>query len=383
MNHRCLWMLSLVAFGCSTWTYSLKVAPAEATEPKSGIHLAIRGEQQLIIENGGSQRAFLVWDSMSAVLNGVQRRAYKGSQKVFLAEQSIPPQPIEPGATLSESFVVKEVPATTVSRARPVVPILDIPLCILYGIGCLVADLVWAPDEQYKREVLPPGSAETQLYELLVPLRFENGETKVVHLPVISKGMAISKNGSPTTPPDPQESPTAVAGGPCANWASASAVEKKRLMAECHAAPKEAPPLHPLDEKNGFRDLKFGDRLPDSGFVEHERRGRSATYGRPSDTLRIGGAGLASIEYHFYDGAFAAVTLHAAGPADLEALREALTAAYGDPYRWVPGRGPIASTNVELLYDSQAGTAVMTSVALRAKEEAEQRAAAKSAAGDL
>jgi hypothetical protein len=49
----------------------------------------------------------------------------------------------------------------------------------------------------------------------------------------------------------------------------------------------------------------------------------------------------------------------------------------------VPGRGPIASTNVELLYDSQAGTAVMTSVALRAKEEAEQRAAAKSAAGDL
>jgi hypothetical protein len=117
---------------------------------------------------------------MSAVLNGVQRRAYKGSQKVFLAEQSIPPQPIEPGATLSESFVVKEVPATTVSRARPVVPILDIPLCILYGIGCLVADLVWAPDEQYKREVLPPGSAETQLYELLVPLRFENGETKVV-----------------------------------------------------------------------------------------------------------------------------------------------------------------------------------------------------------
>jgi len=85
-----------------------------------------------------------------------------------------------------------------------------------------------------------------------------------------------------------------------------------------------------LDEKNGFRDLTFGDEIDSvDGLTPVEGEGADSTwYVRERDSMSIGTASLASIRYNFYKGQLAVVQLTAAG-SDCDALQETLRDSYG------------------------------------------------------
>jgi len=185
-------LLAVALNGCSTWDYSLRARPAEGRVEPGVVVRATEGEVE--ISNHGPTRAFLVWDRLSAIIpGGVQRRAYKGSQTRINAEASIPPQPIEPGATLRETYVVREFPRTEVSLPRPVTA-LDLLFGWLYGAGCLVADLTWTPDDEYKRRVFGGLGREGELlYELVVPIALEGDGEQTPRLQMISAGVAAKK----------------------------------------------------------------------------------------------------------------------------------------------------------------------------------------------
>jgi hypothetical protein len=66
-------------------------------------------------------------------------------------------------------------------------------LCIVYGIGCIVPNAVWTPDEAYRETVLPSGKPGTTLYELQVPVQIEGGPIKVYKVAVVSAGIDAVK----------------------------------------------------------------------------------------------------------------------------------------------------------------------------------------------
>lgn len=90
--------------------------------------------------------------------------------------------------------------------------------------------------------------------------------------------------------------------------------------------------LNALDEKHGFRDLKFGDPLGD-GFEQIGAMGDAGMvlYVRRSDSLRIGEADMESIHYTFYRGRFYSVTLTPANKTEFVRLGEVFIKAYGRP----------------------------------------------------
>ena len=102
--------------------------------------------------------------------------------------------------------------------------------------------------------------------------------------------------------------------------------------AEDAAQPKPGS-LDYLDWRYGFRDLKFEQSIESSkDMVLVEDDGDLKFYTRTNDRLELGGAKLQRIEYGYYKGKFATVTMSADGEADTAALLKALEADYG------PGR---------------------------------------------
>jgi len=194
MVARPLLLVPLLA-SCSTWHYAVQSSPAEVrVEPALEIRAVQRADGQLEIVNRGPKRIYLVWDHLGAILpDGVQRRVYKGRQTRVNAEASIPPQPIEPGATLRESYVLTELPLMEVLLPRPATAI-DYALCWIYGLGCLLADLSWQPDDAYKRQrfgaLVDDGAP---LYELLVPILPEGEPEQLVRLKLIGRGVTATK----------------------------------------------------------------------------------------------------------------------------------------------------------------------------------------------
>ena len=88
-----------------------------------------------------------------------------------------------------------------------------------------------------------------------------------------------------------------------------------------------------LDERYGFRDLKFEQSFQScSGMVVIEEDGDMKFCTRKNDSLQMAGAKLKSIEYGFYRNQFANVTVIAATEFDGEMLLKSLEADYG------PGR---------------------------------------------
>lgn len=85
-----------------------------------------------------------------------------------------------------------------------------------------------------------------------------------------------------------------------------------------------------LDEQYGFRDLKFEQSIQSiPGMVLLEDDGDMKFYSRKDDSLDYRGAKLQKIEYAFYKGQLANVTLTTANEAEAAKLLKALEADYG------------------------------------------------------
>ena len=88
-----------------------------------------------------------------------------------------------------------------------------------------------------------------------------------------------------------------------------------------------------LDERYGFRELKFEQSLKScKDMVVIEEDGEMKFCTRKNESLLLSGAKLKSIEYGFFRGKFATVTVIAATEFDGDMLFKSLEADYG------PGR---------------------------------------------
>jgi hypothetical protein len=141
----------------------------------------------LTVENGSPDRAYLVWNDVSAIRNGVQTRAYKGDVRVLDKTDAVPEQPIEPGAKIAET-VCPEIPATFVTAPRPATPwdALD----VVYGLGVLVGNGVWKPTDDYAEMQIPDW--KTRGFELVVPIRTSAGVSSA-RLDVTPDGIATDR----------------------------------------------------------------------------------------------------------------------------------------------------------------------------------------------
>lgn len=100
----------------------------------------------------------------------------------------------------------------------------------------------------------------------------------------------------------------------------------------------QAQSVKDLDEKYGFRDLKFGtDTTEVKDLVAVERHGGRVLYSRPSDKMTIGEATLNKITYTFDNGKLVSINLitnrtasQKNNFANSRALRNALEGQYGE-----------------------------------------------------
>lgn len=95
--------------------------------------------------------------------------------------------------------------------------------------------------------------------------------------------------------------------------------------------PARAQSLADLDEKNGFRDVMFGQSIATvKGLVPLSKSpANSREYKRPSDLLKIEGEPLKSITYTFYRGVLSEVVVKYTTEAARTKLLQSLQLAYG------------------------------------------------------
>lgn len=92
-----------------------------------------------------------------------------------------------------------------------------------------------------------------------------------------------------------------------------------------------APVLAFQNEPDGFRDIKWGDALPDG----MSKLGTEASFGgvdlyiRKEDKLVIGGANLDTIAYYFWQGQYIGASIITMGPGNWTALLDALEVKFG------------------------------------------------------
>lgn len=145
-----------------------------------------------------------------------------------------------------------------------------------------------------------------------------------------------------------------------------------------------------LDQKNGFRDLKFGaPALGLTGLKVVMRSGGNVFYSRPADNMNVGAAALENIVYVFYKGQLKSVIITTKGSANGSALLAALRASYGlgeqknkylEEYTW-------AGETVYMSFDqapvTKDATVYMGSIPINRAEAADDEIAAKKAKSDL
>ncbi len=105
------------------------------------------------------------------------------------------------------------------------------------------------------------------------------------------------------------------------------------LLGGAAHAQKSAPaPISPaLDEKYGFRDLKFEtDTSAVEGLTVGEATPLRLVAQREADSKKVGAATLNKIDYAFYQGKLYEVTLVTKGLTNSHALREVLESQYGE-----------------------------------------------------
>lgn len=89
-----------------------------------------------------------------------------------------------------------------------------------------------------------------------------------------------------------------------------------------------------LDEKNGFRDLKFGSPVGQlQGAVLVKEQGQIAAYSRPSDALKIGEATISAIYYVYYKGRLMSVRLFCTDANNGRTMMDGFVMQYGPGYQ--------------------------------------------------
>lgn len=148
------------------------------------------------------------------------------------------------------------------------------------------------------------------------------------------------------------------------------------------------PSIKALDEKNGFRDLRFGiDTAEVKGRLPLRTEDGIDYFTRPADSPKIGGSQVA-IYYGFYKGKLLTVGLTAPDKANGQALLSALVSSYGLPaqankhiesYVW-NGAAVVMTADFSKTLKPQV---FIVSRAILAQRLADQQAAAKKGASDL
>lgn len=115
-------------------------------------------------------------------------------------------------------------------------------------------------------------------------------------------------------------------------------------VALCAALAAAQPPMGSidfLDYKNGFRDAHFG-ALPAEvpGLGPLTETGELSCGRRPDDRLQIGNAKLSAVEYCFFEGKLARITIIFDTVVDTEIAVEGLREAWGQPLSIVRSPDP-------------------------------------------
>jgi hypothetical protein len=85
-----------------------------------------------------------------------------------------------------------------------------------------------------------------------------------------------------------------------------------------------------LDSLNGFRGVAFGTEFAKfSGLTVDQDRGKLKLYTKKGEDLTLGLAKLGTIVYHFFDGKFYGVSLHAVDIADTRTLLAIVNTGFG------------------------------------------------------
>jgi hypothetical protein len=104
--------------------------------------------------------------------------------------------------------------------------------------------------------------------------------------------------------------------------------------------------LEKLDEKYGFRDVKFETpvaKVPGLKLYYNDVKRHTKIYKRPTDKMMIGKYSLASVEYEFYKGVLSSVTIRTKGYINSTGVLKAFQELYGpgsqdneyiEEYRW-------------------------------------------------
>lgn len=166
--------LSLLLLSCSTYRYAVTYTskPLAIEQPTATVNIGFQPDSSgiglgvLTVSNQGPDRVYLVWNDLSTVQNGIQKKVYKGEITNIMKEMSVPDQPIDAGATIAQTIVTER--AYVVDAKRPATPV-DYALCWVYGLGCLIANTTWKPEADDFDKYLP-GWREHD-YNLIVSLR--------------------------------------------------------------------------------------------------------------------------------------------------------------------------------------------------------------------
>jgi hypothetical protein len=85
-----------------------------------------------------------------------------------------------------------------------------------------------------------------------------------------------------------------------------------------------------LDSLNGFRGVPFGTEVGKfTGLTVDQDRGKLKLYTKKDEKLSVGLAKLGTIVYHFFDGKFYGVSLHATDIADSRTLIAIASTGFG------------------------------------------------------
>ncbi|MDE2058750.1 MAG: hypothetical protein KGL31_07560 [candidate division NC10 bacterium] len=142
-----------------------------------------------------------------------------------------------------------------------------------------------------------------------------------------------------------------------------------------------------LDEKNGFRDLKCGDALPE-GMRMTEESGDEKYYTR-QESLTIGAGTVTEIAYGFYKGQLGAVQIRTKGLINSNAVQQAFEAAYGHPtqpnrflehYYWLGEKVSLAFKQNPVTNDA---LAIILCKSIQEKKKQDNQIKAQKGKGDL
>jgi hypothetical protein len=136
--------------------------------------------------------------------------------------------------------------------------------------------------------------------------------------------------------------------------------------------------LAALDAQYGFRDLKFEQSVKSCGDLALlEDSGEMKFYARKGDRLELGGVKLKAIEYGFYKGKLASVTLNVADDADPAVLFKHLEGEYGPAQASPSKAGKYYWFGEKVLMDFWSGGVGRGTVGMWSKPLQKARAAGK------